>query len=148
MRNPILSIRNSTILGVAAMATVLTGCTAEMAPEPGEAGELPHPPQANVRPEFDEVGVGALDETLTLIAQLRYADAAERLERLINTYEALGREDQAAEATFWLGYVRQKQGRYDEAAQQYRRVLDRWPDSIPARQARRHLNRLPPLETE
>jgi len=99
------------------------------------------------------------DEAVALAADGRYDPAAERFGRLAEMYEyeqqseavpdaagqpdtrALGR-GRAAEAVFWLGYCREKQGLADEAAKHYRRVIDEYGGAPAARQARLRLAHL------
>ena len=86
----------------------------------------------------------ALDEAIDLVAQLRYEEAAPRLLTLSVQFEAAGDRDRTAEATFWLGYCYEKQGRYAEAGDLYARVVQEYPSSPAASQAARRFQDLTP----
>jgi len=99
------------------------------------------------------------DEAVALAAEGRYDAAAEQFARLAEMYESRLqirtapdaasdfdtrdlRRGRAAEAVFWLGYCREKQGLTDGAAALYRRVIEEYGDMPAARQARLRLGHL------
>ena len=87
---------------------------------------------------------GALDEAVALAADGRYDDAAERFASLIDEFRAAGDRAHLAEATFWLGFCREKQGRTDDARRLYLDVERSWPDEPAARPAAERLSLLAP----
>jgi len=133
-----------------AAGVALSGCAAR---QPSRS-VLPFQPDA-ARRDLD----AGFDEAVALAAEGRYDAAAERFTRLARMYEyqppgqaapdtAGGtdardlRRGRAAEAVFWLGYCREKQGLLDDAAALYRRVIDAYGDAPAARQARLRLGHL------
>ena len=86
--------------------------------------------------------IQALDNAVALAAKLEYRQAGLQLQRLADRFEAAGDGRHAAEATFWLAYCDERQGRPYEAAALYKRLLERYPQSAPAPEARRRLDRL------
>lgn len=88
------------------------------------------------------------DEALTLIAELKYSQARMRLLPLVEMYEASGKRSRLAEATFWVGYCYEKEGRGDDAAEHYNSVIRRYPRTSAARQSRERLFHLPALSGE
>jgi len=103
--------------------------------------ELPH-----FRRQAGEAEVAALNEAVTLAAELRYDEAAERLSSLLPTLRASGDRQRLAEAMFWLGYCREKQGRLDLAGAWYDRVTAVCPKTPAAAQAAERRSRLTKAE--
>ena len=93
-------------------------------------------------PAIDTALAEALDEAVTLIAKGRYEDASASLSRLMGSYERSGDKTHAAEATFWLAYCREKEGRRDEAAALYEHVSKDYSGTAVARPARERLGLL------
>ena len=82
------------------------------------------------------------NQGLALVADLRYSQARAKLLPLIDALDAAGDQNQAAEATFWVGYCYEKQGRKDEAVDFYNRVLRAYPQTSASHQANERLSRL------
>lgn len=117
---------------VLAAAAGLSGCMAQIEYRPSSAG----------RPRPQDVA--ALNEAVELVAQLKYADAADKLSGLIPLLRTAGDRQHAAEAMFWLGYCYEKQGGAAVAATWYERVKGMYPNTPAARQAEQRLRQLPP----
>ena len=105
------------------------------------------PWSANVRPEHtgavprSVVGVMIVyREALTLIDEIKYADAAAKLEQVSGQFEAAGDIPHTAEAMFWLGFCREKLHRDDLARQTYVMVIQRFVGSKPAEYAQLRLD--------
>jgi len=126
-----------------ASAAGVAGCAAayksQHMAEPRWAGL---PARAVPHPRAEAADVAELNEAISLIYKLQYEQAAARLTGLTGRLEASGDATRAAEALFWLGYCREKQGRIDEAVQLYRRILQAYGDTPAARQASQRLWRL------
>ena len=76
------------------------------------------------------------------MAQLRYAQATEKLEEMFGRLHAAGDEARAAEAMFWIAYCYEKQRLSGPARRWYKRVLAVYPRSRAARQAAQRVGRL------
>jgi TolA-binding protein len=87
----------------------------------------------------------AFDEGVTLVSQLRYAEAQQRFQRVLRWYQALGDPAMAAETMFWLGFCNEKQGRTAQAWEYYDRLLKQYPSAPAAAQATRRRAALPPI---
>jgi hypothetical protein len=123
-----------------ALAAMLPSCERKMESpaSPGEFGRLIAGEPAVV-----------LDKAIELIAGLRYAEAATQLNILIPRLEAAKDQCRAPEAIFWLGYCREKQERFADAARSYKELLAKYPDSESARLAQDRLDGLSaPKETD
>ena len=83
-----------------------------------------------------------LDAAVGLVTELKYKEAAAELKPLAAMLAERGSAAHAAEATFWLGYCREKLGNADEARKAYELVAKKYPDTPAARQAHARLTRL------
>lgn len=117
------------ILTLAVIAAGLAGCAANLAPRQIAAASADHDARE-------------LTDAVALAVNLKYDQSAAILERLLPRLHAYGQTDQAAEATFWLAFSREKQGRASEAAELYRRVTQLYGGTSAAAQARLRLGRL------
>jgi TolA-binding protein len=81
-------------------------------------------------------------DAVDLVANLHYAEAAERFVELAALFEDLGHRPRAAESLFWLGYCREKQGLAAEAEAAYHRVVLTYAETPAARQASERLQAL------
>ena len=94
------------------------------------------------RPMLSDDLETAFNRAVALVAELRYAEAAAGLSPLVERFEAASNAIRAAEATFWLGYCREKQGQAAEARTLYGRIVDRYSDSPACRNAAARLSRM------
>lgn len=106
------------------------------------------PNRAEVAPEPTSQPVLASDPTMEAAVEMvfdaKYEQAAKLLDQLATGYEAANLPNRAAESAFWLGYCREKSGNFPEAAKQYRRVMEKYPQSEAARKAQDRLDGLGP----
>ena len=107
----------------------------------GEAGGRPAKPGAE--PRAVPTDAAELDEAIQLIEKSAYKEAASKLLGLIPRLAAGGDEPAIAEATFWLGYCREKQQRSPEAVEYYTKVVDQYGDTPAAPLAAERLKNLP-----
>ena len=75
-----------------------------------------------------------------LIAKLRYSQAAKLLQTVVDPFDKSGDYRHAAEAIYWLGYCRHRQGLSSSAELLYRRLIKKYPNTVAARQARQWLD--------
>jgi len=78
-------------------------------------------------------------EAIALIDKEQYAQASVKLERVVLQFDTAGDAVHTPKAMFWLGFCREKLGLDDSARQSYVEVIQRFPDSTSAEQARRRL---------
>jgi TolA-binding protein len=71
-----------------------------------------------------------------LIMELRYAEAERLLEDLVKKFERAGRFDYASKSLFWFGYCAEKLSRMPDALFRYDGVIEKYPDTRAAEQAR------------
>lgn len=76
-----------------------------------------------------------LNDAVELLAERQYGPAAEKLARLIDDFVTADDRGGVAEATFWLAYCHEKQGRTGRAAALYSQVIQDFPGTPAARQA-------------
>jgi TolA-binding protein len=127
------------ILVCATGAATLVSCmNAPMSPGIREA--IGSSQTAHLAPSTDH----AMENAIEMVMDGKYADASKILEPLVVTSESAGDLRQAAEATFWLGYCKEKSGRSAEAAAFYRRAIERYPQTAAARNAQDRLDALGP----
>ena len=124
----------ATKLFVIVAAAAVAGCEEQPLPQQ-QATPYAHPYHLN------EQQTVSFNRAVELISQLRYESAAGELAGLIPTFERLGATHHAAEATFWLGYCREKLGRLDEAKILYSQCVQKYPRTAAAQQASRRLDR-------
>lgn len=84
----------------------------------------------------------AYDEALALISRGEYTPARVSLVRLLGRFEQARSPRHTATTMFWLGYVAEKQRRWADARDWYRRLNDRFGGSRPARQGLKRLAEL------
>jgi len=77
---------------------------------------------------------------LKLIDELEYAAAEIKLQAVSVQFDRAGDIEHTAESTFWLGFCREKLQQDDLARQAYVSVIQRFPDSKPAKQAQQRLD--------
>ena len=82
------------------------------------------------------------DRALGLIAELRYEEAAEILQGVINPLDEAGDVRRASEGFFWLGYCREKQHMLDIARNLYARLIAVYPGTAAAQRAQQRLARI------
>lgn len=94
-------------------------------------------PQRNVvattMPAEDAVKV--FDQALALVADLRYEQAGAKFRSVVDSLDEAGDHRRAAEAVFWFGYCREKQGHLDSAKKLYKRLIEKFPKSVAAGRA-------------
>lgn len=113
------------------------------APVPAEdAG--PDGPLRRVDYRTSGTNAKALDQAVAKAASGEYHEAAELLQFLPERFGNSGDRRRAAEATFWLGYCREKLGRASEARALYGRVTTEYADQRAADQAKRRLTAMGP----
>ena len=123
------------LLATAAALAALAGCASVSAPlKPARAPVVAMAAQTPA--------VTDLDRAVALTAELRYAEAAREFVALEKVCRAGGDAPRAAESAFWLGFCHEKLGRFDEAAEVYRRTQQEYPRTRAARQAGERLSRL------
>jgi tetratricopeptide (TPR) repeat protein len=83
-----------------------------------------------------------LDRAVAQAAEGEYVAAAAEFQRLAETLERAGDRPHAAEALFWLGFCREKQGATGRARELYQRVERQYADAPAAEQAARRLRTL------
>jgi TolA-binding protein len=88
--------------------------------------------------------VATLEEGVALASKLDYDAAAVKFGEVLPRFEATGDDKRAAEAAYWLGFCREKQGRPLEARELYERVVGDYGRQPAARHARRRLEGLTP----
>ncbi|MBL7220636.1 MAG: hypothetical protein ISS69_11020 [Phycisphaerae bacterium] len=128
-----MSSRLRTFLLTFSAAAFICGCGAPSSRNyrPDHTGDVPR----------SVVGVMIVyREALTLIDELKYADAAAKLERVSGQFEAAGDLTHAAESMFWLGFCREKLHRDDLARQTYVMVIQQFAGSKPAEYAQLRLD--------
>ena len=128
-----MSSRLRTFLLTFSAAAFICGCGAPSSRNyrPDHTGDVPR----------SVVGVMIVyREALTLIDELKYADAAAKLEQVSGQFEAAGDIPHSAESMFWLGFCREKLHRDDLARQTYVTVIQRFAGSKPAEYAQLRLD--------
>jgi tetratricopeptide (TPR) repeat protein len=134
------------LLAAALLPAFLSGC--EMSSMQGQfadtrlAAQVDKPAVTAGMPAEDR---DAFDEGVTLVSQLRYAEAQQRFQRVLRWYQAFGDAPMAAETIFWLGFCNEKQGRTAQAWEYYDRLLKQYPTAPAAAQAARRRAALPPI---
>ncbi len=88
--------------------------------------------------------VVSLEEGVALASKLEYDAAALKFGEVLPRFEAVGDEKRSAEAAYWLGLCREKQGRPLEARELYERVIRDHGRQPAAKHARRRLEALAP----
>ena len=118
----------------------MVGCSARMSVEPA-THESRQREDAMLLGQLgaDKEAEAGFNEALALIAELRYSQARMRLLPLIKTFESAGELNRVAEATFWVGYCYEKEGRTDDAVEYYNSVSRRYPQTSASRQANERL---------
>lgn len=86
--------------------------------------------------------VKSLNDAVAMISRLDYAPAMQTLSPIIRPLEQAGDTAHAAEAVFWLGYCYEKTVQADQARTAYQRVIDRYPQTPSAQQARARMEML------
>ena len=86
----------------------------------------------------------AFDEGVSLVSELKYAEAEKKFFRVLQWAEASGDRARLAETKFWMGFCYEKQGRTEEARELYDHLVNKHRDSPAARQAAERLGQLPP----
>ena len=136
-----MSARASILRLLAAMTVIsplaMAGCMAAqgLLPPPTEPTPATRPVAREFRADFDFA--------MAMVAQLRYAEAAESFLSLVGEFEKARNDTRAAEATFWLAYCREKQGRKAVARTLYKELVRKYPDTPASRNATDRLTRLP-----
>ena len=91
-----------------------------------------------------EVGNGDdFEEGVSLVSQLKYAEAERKFFTALEWYEAAGDRPRTAETKFWLAFCYEKQGRIPEAEELYNHILKKHGKTPAARQAAERMGRLP-----
>ena len=131
------------MLARATLATMLAAAVMASACGCGAMGEAPWARRAKEPRAASAAGPEAedLNEAVTLITNLQYAQAAEKLVGLLERLEASPEKDApiTAETTFWLGFCREKQQRANDAVFLYNQVVERFPGTSPAKMAEQRL---------
>ena len=131
------------MLAKATLATMLSAAVMASACGCAAIGEGPWARRAQEPRAASAAGPEAqdLNEAVTLITNLQYAPAAEKLVGLLERLEASPDKDApiTAEATFWLGFCREKQQRVNDAVFLYNQVVERFPGTSPANMAEQRL---------
>jgi hypothetical protein len=127
-------VRTNAVLLFLCLAVLAGGCAAQHR----------FGPVASSRPAPRVVKKAAadLDAAVELVTELKYKEAAAKLGPLTTTFADARDKTRAAEATFWLGYCREKLGDADEARKAYELVAKKYPDTPAAGQAHARLTRL------
>ena len=118
------------------VAAALSGCAdAGYAPQykPDPVGKMAKAPPAEVR---------RFNRSVALASELKYAEALEGFEQVIEPFEQAGRTERTAEAMFWAGYCHEKLGRPAAAAAYYPRAAELHPTTAAASQAARRLRQM------
>lgn len=76
--------------------------------------------------------VKVFDQALALVADLRYEQAGAKFRSVVDSLDEAGDHRRAAEAVFWFGYCREKQGYLDSAKKLYKRLIEKFPNSAAA----------------
>ena len=103
-----------------------------------------HPNMVEQRPVGAAESAAAqagLDAARALVTDLKYKEAAARLDRVVRSAAALP-PPRAAEAVFWLAYCHEKLGDRETAVLQYKHVTVKYRDTPAARHAQRRLSAL------
>lgn len=128
------------ILVCAAGAAALVSCA--MAPLAAPAPPSPESHSQNTHSVLSNDH--SLENAIEMVMDGKYADASRVLEQLAVVYDSAKDSAQAAEATFWMGYCKEKSGNRGEAAACYRRTIERYPQTAAARNAQDRLDALGP----
>ena len=80
-----------------------------------------------------------LEQAILLASTLKYDESSAKLMDLIPRLGAVGDEVALAEATFWLGYCREKQGHPDRAVALYQQVSRQFSATPAADMSRQRL---------
>lgn len=83
--------------------------------------------------------VDEFNQAVALVGRLQYRQATVKFKRVLVRFEAGRDAASAAETIFWLGYCYEKRDRLAEADAAYRKLLQEYPDTPAAKQARRRL---------
>ena len=83
--------------------------------------------------------VDEFHQALALVSQLQYRQATVKFKRVLGRFEAGRDATRAAETMFWMGYCYEKQDRLAEADAAYGKLLQKYPATPAAEQARRRL---------
>jgi len=128
-------VRTNAVLILLCLAVLAGGCSAERFSF--GAGRNGKP-----TPRVSEKTAADFDAAVELITELKYKDAAVKLEPLMAVFAEAGSAAYAAESAFWLGYCREKLGDPNEARRLYDLVARKYPDTPASRQAIARLGRL------
>lgn len=144
-------VRIVTVILTAATLLV-AGCNAMEVKGPGRAAAerttapvVAKPKTAPPRPTLTKprrapaADLQQLEQAILLASTLKYDESAGKLTDLIPRLGAVGDEVALAEATFWLGYCREKQGLPDRAVALYRQVSRQYSATPAAGMARQRL---------
>ena len=115
------------------LTAAIGGCSMQV---PGYESALPPA-------RISAIDADVMDEAVTMIAQSRHAEAAERLSSLSKRFESRQEKTRAAESLFWLAYCYEKLGRNTEAAQIYGHVIQKYSQEPASRQAAQRLSQMP-----
>jgi len=130
---------------------MLGGCDMmqKMQHTPPPAGEPDTRVATTMTPEaagpLGQQNATAFHEALDLLENLRYDEAAARLDRVAIRSETLGDKKRASECRFWQGYCYEKQGMIPQAGEMYRKAAT-YGECPGAVQARQRLALLPIAE--
>lgn len=152
------------LFGLLLAAVALAGCASQPGRWQNEqtpADDDPHRPVASAwhrlaRPTTQpEIAVATrpdgaaastqLDLAVMMIARLEYARAQAELVHLEGRLLLARDIKRASEAAFWLAFCSEKLGLIDQAAVEYARVLERYPETPQADTAADRLTRLRPI---
>ncbi len=125
-------------LGLLLVVAAAAGCASQ---SQWWRGHDPTRPSQMVATRQDVV---TLEEGVALASKLDYDAAALKFSEVLPRFEAAGDDKRSAEAAYWLGFCREKQGQTLQARELYERVLKDYRRQPAARHARRRLEGLTP----
>jgi len=122
--------------GASLLAVVMGGCMAMESQPSGSWLKTRYGPPAGRRIVLVEPAEPhAFEEGVELAAEHKYIEAEAKFAQVLSWSQAANDRPRAAEATFWLGFCKEKQGRLAEARDRYRALVDEYPGTPAAAQA-------------
>ena len=133
-----MSYKHYVILLAFTAAVIFGGCS--MMKEPFERRSDSTQPSMTATPRSTVGAMKVYRDALKLVDKLEYAPAEIKLQTVSAQFDSAGDLDHTAESMFWLGFCREKLAQDDLARQTYVNVIQRFPQSKPAKHAQERLD--------
>ena len=122
---------------------VLAGLGAGGCSSPSPGGWFGRPATPDRVMLVDSADRDAFEEGVTLVSELKYAEAEKKFFRVLQWAEAAGDKSRVAETKFWMGFCYERLGRTEEARELYNHLVKKHRGSAAAGQAAERLGQLP-----